>query len=77
MFLSYSVIRHSSSELGETHNRVVRGLQVGEWLAQEVLQSRHIGQGEVVGRCERLSSSKSQAEEEEAAEQPCGQKGLR
>ncbi|KAG7243010.1 hypothetical protein INR49_016776 [Caranx melampygus] len=65
------VIRHSGSKFGETHNGVVRGLQVGERLAQEVLQSGHIGQGEVVGRCERLSSSKSQAEEE-AAEQPCG-----
>lgn len=70
--LSYRVIWHSCSKLGQAHNRVVGGLQVGERLAQEVLQPGNIRQGEVVGRCERLSSSKSQAEEEEAPEQPCG-----
>lgn len=68
-WFSYIVIGNRRSKLGQTNNRVVRGLQVGELLAQEVLQSGHISQAEVVRRCERLNSSKSQAEEE-APEQP-------
>lgn len=66
------MIGNSCTELGQTHNRVVCGLQVGELLAQEVLQPGHIGQGEVVSRGERLSSGQSQTEEAEEAEQPCG-----
>lgn len=68
---SYVLVGNSCSKLGQTYNRVVCRLQVGELLAQEVLQSGHIRQGEVVRRCERLSSSKSQADEEQP-EQPCG-----
>lgn len=68
---SYFVIGNSRSKLGQTQYGVVGGLQVGELLAQEVLQPGHIEQGEVVRRCERLGSGKSQAEQE-AREQPCG-----
>lgn len=67
---SYLVIRNSCSKLGQTNNRVVCRVQIGELLAQEVLQPGHIGQGEVVRRCERLSSSESKAEENQP-EQPC------
>lgn len=68
----YVLIRHSGPELGQTDHRVVRGLQVSERLAQEVLQSGHVRQGEVVRRRQRLSSGESQAEEEQP-DKPCGQ----
>lgn len=71
-WFSYVLIRHSGPELSQTDHRVVRGLQVGELLAQEVLQSGHVRQGEVVRRRQRLSSGESQAEEEQP-EKPCGQ----
>lgn len=71
-WFSYVLIRHSGPELGQTDHRVVRGLQVGELLAQEVLQSGHVRQGEVVRRRQRLSSGESQAEEEQP-DKPCGQ----
>lgn len=57
------MIRNSCAELGQTNDRVVCGLKIGELLAQHVLQPRNIRQGEIVGRGERLSSSKSEAEE--------------
>lgn len=66
------MIGNSCAQLGQTNDRVVCGLQVGELLAQEVLHSGHIRQGEIVRRCDCLSSSKSQAEEEQP-EKPCGQ----
>lgn len=68
--IPHLVVRSWRSKLGQTNNRVVRGLQVGEGLAQEVLQSGHIRQREVVRRCERLGSNKSQAEDK-TPEQPC------
>lgn len=65
------MIVNGGPELGQTNHRVVRRFQISELLVQEALQSGHIGQGEVVRRGERLSSSESQAEEEQA-EQSCG-----
>lgn len=65
------MIGNSCPKLGQTDDRVVCGFQVGELLAKEVLQSGHIREGEVVRRCDCLSSSKSQEEEEQPAE-PCG-----
>lgn len=64
------MIGNSRSKFRQTNNRIVSRLQVIEGPAQEALQTGHIGQGEVVRRCERLSSRESQAEEEQP-EQPC------
>ena len=65
------MIRNRCSELAQTNNRVVSGVQVGELLAQELLQAGHIGQGEVVSRGERLRSRKSHTQEGEQTKQPC------
>lgn len=44
------MIRNSCAELGQANDRVVCRLQVGEFLAQEILQSSDISQGQVVSR---------------------------
>lgn len=64
------MIRNSCAELSQANDRVVCRLQVGEFLAQKILQSSNIRQGQIVRRRERLCSCKSQTEEE--AEQRCG-----
>lgn len=60
---AYVLIGDARSELGQTNDGVVGGLQVGEVLAQEGLQPGHVGPGQVVGRREGLRSD-SQAEQE-------------
>ena len=61
--LAHILVGNTRSELGQTDDRVVCGLEVREVLAEEGLEPRHIRQGEVMGRCECLCSE-SKAEEE-------------
>jgi len=66
--LAYSWIRHTGSQLGQAHDGVVGGREVGEVLAEEALEPGHVGQGQVVGRREGLGlgpgGPQSQAEQQ-------------
>lgn len=68
---SYVLIWNGSPKFGQADHRVVGGLQVGERSAQEVLQTGHVRQGQVLRRGQRQCSGESKAEEGEQPEKPC------